>query len=60
MLVMGVLDLAGVASVLPFLGVLANPQVIEKQAKLAWLYQTFGFETVTASCSSSGSRCSSP
>ena len=45
MLVMGVLDLAGVASVLPFLGVLANPQIIENRDGLSWLYETLGFET---------------
>ena len=45
MLVMGVLDLAGVASIIPFLGVLANPEIIENRERLSWLYGTLGFQS---------------
>lgn len=43
---MALLETAGVASVLPFLAVLGNPQVVETNPVLAWLYTTLGFETV--------------
>ena len=45
MLVMGLLDLAGVASILPFLAVLANPGIVQDRAELAWLYETLGYGT---------------
>ncbi|WP_299652301.1 ABC transporter ATP-binding protein [uncultured Jannaschia sp.] len=43
MLVMGLMDLAGVASILPFLAVLGNPGIIEDRAALAWIYDGLGF-----------------
>ena len=45
MLFMGLMDLAGVASVLPFLAVLGDPGNIENRDGLAWLFETLGFET---------------
>jgi ATP-binding cassette, subfamily B, bacterial PglK len=42
-MVMGVVQMVSVASVLPFLGVLANPQLIETSDKLAWVYGRLGF-----------------
>ena len=42
-LVMGMLDVVGVASILPFLAVLANPEVIYENAYLSGLYQFFDF-----------------
>jgi len=36
-------DVAGVASIMPFMAVLVNPGVIETNAALAWLYSTLGF-----------------
>ncbi|WP_333834782.1 ABC transporter ATP-binding protein [Rubrimonas sp.] len=45
-LVMGVVEAAGVASILPFLAVLANPSVIETNALLARAYALGGFESV--------------
>ncbi len=43
MLVMGLIDLAGVASILPFLAVLSNPDVVQTQPILARIYDTLGF-----------------
>jgi ATP-binding cassette, subfamily B, bacterial PglK len=43
MLVNGVLEMTGVAAILPFLAVLADPGIIETNANLAWAYDLFGF-----------------
>ena len=43
--VMALLEMAGVASVTPFLAVLANPDLVETQPILRGLYEWFGFET---------------
>ncbi|WP_299819407.1 ABC transporter ATP-binding protein [uncultured Jannaschia sp.] len=45
MLVMGLMDLAGVASILPFLAVLGNPGIIEDHAALGWIYESLGFSS---------------
>lgn len=42
-LVMALLDVVGVASIMPFIAVLAKPELIESNALLFWIYQTFGF-----------------
>lgn len=44
-LVMGLLDTVGVASVLPFLAVLANPEVVQTNPYMAAVYGFFGFES---------------
>jgi len=41
----GVLDLAGVAMILPFLAVLADPQIIHDTPVLAAAHAALGFET---------------
>ncbi len=38
----------GVASVMPFITVLANPEVVQKNSSLAWVYQTLRFSDVQA------------
>jgi len=43
---MAVLETAGVASVMPFLSVLSNPEVIETNPVLSATYHGLGFETV--------------
>ena len=43
MLGMALLDVTGVASILPFMAVLANPQLVETNATLAYLYKALGF-----------------
>jgi ABC-type multidrug transport system fused ATPase/permease subunit len=42
-LVMGLIDMAGVASIIPFLGVLSNPGMVETSPYLAPLYDRLGF-----------------
>jgi ABC-type bacteriocin/lantibiotic exporter with double-glycine peptidase domain len=42
-LIMSLLDVLGVASILPFMAVLANPGLVETNVILATIYQTFGF-----------------
>ena len=42
-LVTGVLEAVGVASVMPFLSVLSNPEVIQEKASLKWAFDTLGF-----------------
>lgn len=43
MLVMGVLEVFGVASVMPFIAVVANPEMVETNAYINAVYSTFGF-----------------
>ncbi|MCC5873597.1 MAG: ABC transporter ATP-binding protein [Gammaproteobacteria bacterium] len=45
-LMMALLETAGVASVMPFLSVLGNPEVVESNPVLATVYKRFGFESV--------------
>ena len=45
MLAMALSDLAGVASIMPFLAVLANPGVVEDSAWLGSVYALLGFES---------------
>ena len=45
LLVMGLANMVGVASVLPFLAVLARPEVVTEDARLAWLYAASGAQT---------------
>ena len=42
-LIMSLFDVLGVASILPFMAVLANPELIETNIILAKIYQTLGF-----------------
>ena len=42
MFVVGILDIAGVASIVPFLAVLSRPEIIETNASLNWLYGVSG------------------
>jgi ABC-type multidrug transport system fused ATPase/permease subunit len=48
MMLVGLLDLAGVAMVLPFLGVLADPTLVERVPPLARAYAWLGFESTSA------------
>ena len=41
--VMAVLDMVGVASIFPFLNVISNPDVIQENTKLKWVYDKFNF-----------------
>ncbi len=43
MLVMGILETIGIASILPFMAVLSRPSMIETNSYLTWLYETFDF-----------------
>jgi ABC-type multidrug transport system fused ATPase/permease subunit len=45
---MGIFEVVGVAVVLPFLQVLADPSVIERNVLLAWAWRTFGFTSETS------------
>ncbi len=45
-IVMALLETAGVASVMPFLSVLGNPEVVHNNQILSFLYQGLGFESV--------------
>jgi len=42
-LISALLDAAGVASIFPFMAVAANPDSVQTQPVLAWLYQGFNF-----------------
>ena len=45
-IVMALLDTAGVASIAPFMAVVANPEVISSNQYLLWMYQVGGFVQV--------------
>ncbi len=45
---LGFLETAGVASIMPFLAVVGNPQIIQRVGPVAWLYETLGFTSVNA------------
>jgi len=47
MLVMGLVELLGVLSILPFLTVLGNPRIIEQQSWLRGIYERHGFDNPT-------------
>tara|TARA_Y100000768_G_scaffold339592_1_gene282916 strand:- start:4732 stop:6519 length:1788 start_codon:yes stop_codon:yes gene_type:complete len=42
-LIMSLLDVAGVASILPFITILGSPELVETNAILSWAYNYFGF-----------------
>ncbi len=41
----GLVEMTGVASVIPFLAVMATPKVIESNRYLAWMYDYFNFQS---------------
>lgn len=43
MVLMAMVDVVGVASIMPFMAVISDPDAITHHAKLAWLYNKFGF-----------------
>ncbi|NCG10912.1 MAG: ATP-binding cassette domain-containing protein [Alphaproteobacteria bacterium] len=42
-IVMALLDAVGVASIMPFIAVLTDPTIVEKNSILNWAYQSFNF-----------------
>lgn len=44
-LIMSLLDVAGVASILPFITILGSPELVETNPVLSWAYNYFGFNT---------------
>jgi len=48
MLLLAILETAGVASIMPFLAVLGNPEMVQTNATLGWLYETGRFTSVDA------------
>jgi len=42
------IQVLGIASVMPFLALIANPGVIQEHALLAWVYTTFNFDSTLA------------
>ena len=44
---MALLQVAGIASIGPFLALVSDPSVIEANSLLRWTFHTFGFESVT-------------
>lgn len=53
-LAMSALDVVGIASILPFMQLVANPAVIETNELLKWLYNGGGFESESAFLIASG------
>lgn len=53
-LVMAVLELGGIASIFPFMQLVAEPEAISTNAWLAWMYEAGGFETPRAMLTAAG------
>ena len=47
-LALGILELAGIGSLMPFLTVASNPEMVQTNAYLSWAYVTFGFESTNS------------
>jgi ATP-binding cassette, subfamily B, bacterial PglK len=45
---MALIQAVGVASILPFMSLVANPEVVETNRWLAWLFTSLGFESMKA------------
>jgi ABC-type multidrug transport system fused ATPase/permease subunit len=45
-ILMAILEMAGVASIMPFVAVVADPELVEKNLYLSTLYNYFGFSTI--------------
>jgi ATP-binding cassette, subfamily B, bacterial PglK len=45
MVVSSIIEVAGIASIMPFLSVLTNPSTIQDNKILSWLYSSFGFQS---------------
>jgi ATP-binding cassette, subfamily B, bacterial PglK len=45
MVVSSIIEVAGVASIMPFLSILTNPEIIHDNKILNWLYQMLGFQS---------------
>ena len=48
MLIMGLFEAVGVASIMPFVAVLSNPEIVHKNEQLAMVYEFLGFESTDA------------
>src|SRR5690606_33502987 len=44
-ILMALAEMVGVVSVMPFLSVLARPDIVQENATLAWLYNRFDFDS---------------
>jgi ATP-binding cassette, subfamily B, bacterial PglK len=44
-ILMGMLEVIGVGSIMPFLSVASDPEIIHENQYLSWVYSTFGFKT---------------
>ncbi len=47
-LLLGLLELAGIGSIMPFLSVASNPELVETNRYLRWAYETGGFDSSDA------------
>jgi ATP-binding cassette, subfamily B, bacterial PglK len=54
MMLRAVAQLAGVASIVPFISIVADPDIIRRNDQLRWLYERGGFETDIAFLTAAG------
>lgn len=47
-IIVATIEVAGIVSIMPFMAVVGNPEVIEKNQYLFWAYRTFGFTSSTS------------
>ena len=48
LVMMGIMDVAGVASIMPFIAVLTTPALVESNKWLYWAYSFFGLPNINA------------
>jgi len=46
--IVGLIDVAGVASIMPFMAVVSSPEIVENNHYLFWCYQALGFTSVNS------------
>lgn len=45
-IIVGINEIAGIASIMPFMAIVSNPAVVDKNQYLSWAYKYFGFSSV--------------
>jgi len=48
MVITAVIEVAGIASIMPFLSLISNPRIVQDNKYLNWVYETLNFESVNS------------
>jgi ATP-binding cassette, subfamily B, bacterial PglK len=47
-MIMALMEVAGIASIMPFIAVISNPQIVETNQWLNWIFERFGFNSTNS------------